>query len=577
MKKVFFLSLLTSCFWASEDLAPIESFAEVEKGAEFVSDKETPLYKEAKAKEGDNQEPILETLRAIVLLSSPNQLRSQVEVERSGVILEGVALLEKNPHFLRALEQDFINRPLTERSLGEIKSQITEFYQQKNQPFVVVSIPRQELTNGILQILVDEAKLGEIRSVGNRYVAASYLKEKIRARPGETILMNELLEDLGWLNQNPFRRTDAIFTPGKAPGTTDIELVTIDRWPYRFYMGADNTGTIPTERNRLFFGFNFGNTIWKDAQLSYQFTSAPNWNRLYAHTGMYRIPLPWRHTVVFYGGYTHVEPSLNGAGFKERGYNWQVDARYRIPLMETPKILQSISFGYDFKQVSNRIKFNGQSVFKADADINQLVAGYELGFKKGKNRASFVAELFVNPGSITTNNNTRSYRRFRAQARAEYGYLRIAHSFARKTSWGWQLGYDLTGQMSSQNLLPSEQFTLTGYNAVRGFEERIVNVDNGAIFNLQLETPHWSFTKYYGKGVVRDDFYLIAFCDVGVGGNHDNGGGGNFVSLGSIGPGARYQFGRYVSARFDYGIQLWHAGFDNLSDSRYNFGLIISY
>lgn len=40
------------------------------------------------------------------------------------------------------------------------------------------------------------------------------------------------------------------------------------------------------------------------------------------------------------------------------------------------------------------------------------------------------------------------------------------------------------GQLASTNLLPSEQMGLGGYNSVRGYLERQVNVDNGLIVNL---------------------------------------------------------------------------------------------
>ena len=144
---------------------------------------------------------------------------------------------------------------------------------------------------------------------------------------------------------------------------------------------------------------------------------------------------------------------------------------------------------------------------------------------------------------------------------------------------GWWLSYDLSGQISSTNLLPSEQFTLAGYNAVRGFEERILNVDNAALLNIEIETPHISPSKCVGKTKkVEDDLYFIAFFDCGIGSNHlRHPEESRTKSLGSIGPGIRYQYSRYVTGRLDYGYQLWHSGFENPSHSRYNFGLIVSY
>lgn len=523
-----------------------------------------------------SNEVIIQNLKGILLLNDWNEVESRPS-KFDGVAERNVALLNQNPNLVEELKS-FIGKPLTEKSLCSLKGKISKFYRTMNQPFVVISVPKQQFSHGVLQLVIEEARLGELRSKGNRFFSGTELMSYIRIKPGEPIVMKKIVEDVAWMNQNPFRRTDAIFVPGKKAGTADIDLVTTDRWPYRIYMGADNTGTIATERERLFFGFNFGKTIVRDSQVSYQFTFSPNWNRFYAHTASTRIPCPWRHVFVFWGGYSQVKPSLDVDNQGETAVSWQVDGRYRIPVMDTPSLMQEIIMGYDFKETNCRIKENRQTTFNATADINQFMLGYELGSKTRTQKVTFVAEAYGNPGGITTKNEKRDYEQFRFGAGPVYAYLKIFHSYAKKIPTGWWFSYDLTGQISSKNLLASEQFNLTGYNAVRGFEERVALVDNAAILNLAFETPHWSPAKTFGARKHIDDLYLIAFFDCGIGKNHQRAPGEkNFKTLGSAGPGIRYQFRRYVTARLDYGFQLWHSGFINPTHSRYNFGLIVSY
>jgi hemolysin activation/secretion protein len=203
--------------------------------------------------------------------------------------------------------------------------------------------------------------------------------------------------------------------------------------------------------------------------------------------------------------------------------------------------------------------------------------GYEFGFRRKDNRVSLTAEVYANPGGITYANKNRFYEKIRYNAKNQYVYLKMAHSLAVKSCLGW-FTYDMTGQLSTTNLLPSEQFTMTGYNAVRGFEERILNLDNAFILNVAYQTPHWSPAKAFGFCRASDEFYLLAFFDGGIGGNHSPAHGeASFKSLASVGPGVRYQIDRYFTARFDYGFQIGHQGFHNPSDSRYNFGMILSY
>ncbi len=426
------------------------------------------------------------------------------------------------------------------------------------------------------ECIATEAKLGNIYVKGNCYYTPCDIESYIRARPGCWIDCKELLADMAAMNRNPFRRTDAILCPSKKQGFADLELVTVDRFPYRFYMGADNTGTSHTDRDRLFFGLNLSKTIVEDSEISYQFTCSPNWNLFNAQTATFRCPFPARQTMIFYGGYAQTKPELP-KGDHEFSYSWQVDGRYRIPIITNTKVLQEFILGYDYKQVKSRIKKSGVEIFDNNAAINQFMAGYDVGYSDPWNRVTLVAEIYGEVGEMSHGDTREKFEAFRAGAGPWYVYGKLSHSFAHNFGHFW-FSYDLNGQLSSKNLLPSEQFCLSGYNAVRGFEERIVSVDNALLLNVTLQTPRFSIAKCAGwTRRSCDELYFLAFFDCGAGGSTNPLiGESRTKSLGSIGPGVRYQFDRYVTARFDYGFQLWHHGFDNPTHSRYNFGLIVS-
>ncbi len=525
-------------------------------------------------------------IESIIFVDSEDRVLKSVKDGSSGVVVKGVRLLEESGSFLKKLEAQYVDSPLTCGILSSLKQDILQFYEKEDQPFVVVSIPKQSWSHGVVQVVVEEARLGEIRSVGNRYFSGTEVAGYIRTKSGAPIVARKVVEDVAWMNQNPFRRTDAVWVPGKQRGVADLELVTVDRWPYRVYAGSDNSGTIATERNRVFGGFNFGKTLIEDSQIAYQFTCSPNWNRFYAHTVSARIPCPWRHVAVFYGGYSQVEPLLEDyhpIEYKELGTSWQIDARYRIPFIAYPRLMQEFIFGYDFKETQLRLKrrepeSRSWATTRRTADIHQFMLGYELGYSTENTQVSLNLELYGNPGGITTKNHSHDYRDFRNDAKAEYAYLKGSHSLAGRMPWNGWLSYDISGQVASTNLLSSEQLTMSGYSAVRGFEERIANVDSGVIVNIELETPRVSFSKWFKTKQREDEFYLLGFFDAGWGVEHQSSDRSSEAqSLGSVGAGARYQYSRFVTARFDYGFQLWHHGFENRSDSRYNFGVIVSY
>lgn len=502
--------------------------------------------------------------------------RKSPSIEGKGVVFDGVEFLEEHAYFAEDLALQFLGQESSELVEREVIQAISQLYQAQAQAYG--SITASYVAEKELHIQIEEITLGKVVVQGNRYFTPSEIASSIRVRPGQTIVQKHLLEDLAWINQNPFRRVDARLVPGEKKGSADIELQTQDRWPYRVYTGTDNTGTLSTQTERIFWGFNFSQSYIVDSQVSYQFSCSPNWNRFFAHTVSTRIPCPWRHTFVFWGGYAQDEPKVDEIGTHARGVEWQVDGRYRVPILDVPSLLQTLIVGYDFKQTHNHKKTYGVTTFEATADINQFLLGYELGFSREGKKATLVVEALGNPGGITTKNHTKDYEQFRFDAKASYIYLTVHHDFSVTSPKGWCLSYDLDGQVSSANLLTSEQLDMTGTAGVRGFAERILFLDNGLLAHLVLETPRLDVAKLCGSKTLHDSLYFHLFFDGGVGADHQKSSGERkFKGLASVGPGVRYTLSRYLSARFDYGVQLWHRGFFNPTSSRCHFAAMLSY
>src|SRR5260221_14533544 len=109
------------------------------------------------------------------------------------------------------------------------------------------------------------------------------------------------------MNRNHFRRTNVLFSPGMCENTSDIPLITKDRFAWRFYTGGDNTGNNFTGNARWFGGFNWGNVFGMDHTFTYQYTTSSDFHQFQAHTLNYLIPIPpWHHTVTLFGGVSFV-------------------------------------------------------------------------------------------------------------------------------------------------------------------------------------------------------------------------------------------------------------------------------
>jgi hemolysin activation/secretion protein len=245
-----------------------------------------------------------------------------------------------------------------------------------------VLVPQQDITNGVVQLLLLEGRLGSVSVAGNRWFSGRELSRYVRAQGGGTISARQLQSDIDWMNANPFHSSDVVYHPGKNLGETDIVLQTSDRFPVRFYGGYEDTGNASSGLDRYELGFNWGDAfgLGLGQQLNYQYTTSGDGTSLRSHAGSWIIPLPWRHTLTIFGSYADtrgiIPPYVNLIG---RSY--QVSARYGIPLPTLfygpVSLKEAFSFGPDYKYNDNSLEFGGAGAGTTLLDVDQLAFAYD--------------------------------------------------------------------------------------------------------------------------------------------------------------------------------------------------------
>ena len=104
-------------------------------------------------------------------------------------------------------------------------------------------------------------------------------------------------------------------------------------------------------------------------------------------------------------------------------------------------------------------------------------------------------------------------------------------------------------QLADRTLVPMEQFSIGGFNSVRGYRQDQLLTDNGFFISTEVRIP--IFQVFNRTGVIQ----LIPFIDYGIGWNT---GGINpeTNNLASTGVGLQWQQGDYLLLRLEYGIPL---------------------
>jgi hemolysin activation/secretion protein len=527
---------------------------------------------------GDSSQVLVSRLQGLVFLPNPEAVDKNA-IEAQGINFRNVTV-PAEPAF-RSLVAPFLGQTLTRGRLADLITDIIVYYRHHDRPVVDVIVPEQDITHGALQLVLLEGKVGRVTAKGNRWFSNSEITDGVYVHPGDSISATALRGDLDTLNQNPFRTTEVVYTPGEKLGETNLVLQTQDRFPLRVYAGYEDSGDRETGLDRYLAGFNYGDLFRLGQQVNYQYTTSGNGDSLRAHAGSYVVPLPWGHTLTFFGSYVDTKGTIPPyIGLKGRSY--QISGRYSVPLPSlraaTVDYKESVSAGFDYKYNDNSLEFGNVPAAGTLYDVEQFVLSYNGTETDPYGRTSLNEQLYISPGDWGGNNNDTAFDGAHTGATSDYVYNTLVLERLTKLPGDWSLVLRGTLQTSNANLAPSEQFGFGGYDTVRGYDEREVNTDDGYIFTTEVRTPTFSLGDLFHCAEFKDQLQLLAFWDYGSGSNHDPlPGEPSEIPLSSLGFGVRYTINTYVSLRYDYGFQLLRTGFDNDHGSRSDLGVVVSY
>lgn len=475
-------------------------------------------------------------------------------------LLEGINFKSFTPPNKEALTKDmsqFLGRRVSMDLIEQIQKNATLHLRKNSITLVDVTIvANQDISNGIIQVLVTEGKVSDIYVSGNKYFSDCQILKSFSLKKGDIVDEATIKEDMFWINQSPYRSVDIIYEQGNDPGTTNIELLVKDERPFKAYAGYDLNEYQIAGESRFTFGVNAGNLFWNDQQLNLQIMSATTFSDWSALSGSYIIPLPWRHEFKTYGSYVKSKPDKNYTTLEEEGYRlegkfWQVGNTYKVPLPIISSYYHNAQLTYDFKRTNNFLSISENLVQENYIDISQFIIRYEGNYKYSFGSLFFGTSVYLSPGKMTPNNFKENYSAQREGAKPSYVYATF--NVDSVINLGNYLFWTVSSyfQISSCELMPIEQLSVGGVNTVRGYPENEVIGDKGLYVRSELRSSDF---KLFHKDsllqvVLFFDFAAVSDVDQNVLSNDS-------ATLMSVGPGGRYSFKDNLSVKLDYGFQL---------------------
>lgn len=528
-------------------------------------------------KSNNRNKVVVKRLYGIIINGSSSQVPEYVTEREDSVSYYSCMQIineKKKQEFKGELQKQFIGKSLTLAKIQEIKDEVQKFYKNNGQSLVVVQVNEQDITDGVLVVTVIEARRGDLIISGNQHFDTEFYQDQIQVERDQIIENGKLMQDIEWINRNPYRKANCTLKPGKNHATTDIILNIREVKPLRVFFGVDNTGFKITDFTRFFVGVNAGG-FFDDHLLSLQYIASPDFHDFQGIMFQYTFGAYERDLLTISGGYSSINPKPKDLMLPvHHGESWLISPRYiftsLIPKL-WPNIAQDVEVGFDFKRTNNNFTVGELTYYKSLISIFQFAGCYNFNYEYPNLLIDAKAEAFFSPGKITSSMSKSAYGYLRSDADNCYLYLRFASTFDYYIDKGVDVRLKFRGQLSTATLLPIEQYGLGGVNSVRGYVDRAVNADNALLANAELIGPPMTFLwkkKPYFK--VKDIFRVHVFLDGGVGFQNSNlEYEKQSQSLVGVGLGFRYNIGSAVNLRFDTGYPCTSLQNDNYVSRAY--------
>jgi hemolysin activation/secretion protein len=355
--------------------------------------------------------------------------------------IRGDTLLSTN-----TLMSIFARRTGTNVALSDITQAASDLqmeYRNRGYPTVNVTIPPQQLTNGIVKIRVFQGRLSEILVAQNRYFSSNNVMRALPSLRTNIILNGALFQaELDRANANQDRQIYPQLEPGLEENTTALHLQVKDRLPFHAKVDFNNQSSPGTPDLRVNTSASYQNLWQLEHSFGVQYSFAPesyksgdSWNfydrPLVANYGaFYRLPLAAPESVA-----EAVAAQPDNFGYDEATRKFRLPAPSGRPELNFYASRSSIDTGVATLLNQNLYNTNGNSLNRRDVQqditINsalgtrltiplqtstQFQSGLSTGFDyKEYELTSYKTNLFTltsetldtisNPGHVITNIN----------------------------------------------------------------------------------------------------------------------------------------------------------------------------
>jgi hemolysin activation/secretion protein len=461
------------------------------------------------------------------------------------------------------------------RDVEAARAALEKVYQDAGYLTVLVDLPEQEVTGGVVRLSVIEGRIDRMSVRGSRYFSQGYIRDKVpELADGKVPNFNVVQTQLAEVNRSEDRRVQPLLRPGKTPGTVEAELKVTDQLPLNTSLEVNNRHAPYTTPLRAQATLRYDNLFQRDHSLSVTAITAPaepSQSKVLALS--YAVPLPAGDAWLGYAVVSDsvIEP-LGAATVQGKGFTLGLRRVYALTGLSNYS--HTLTLGADFKDLKERLSvkgvdetlstplrympfslgYNATAQHEGGAQTTATVTG-NIGFK------GLLRREVDCPGS----GRVDQFACKTNEADGGFAYARLDVRHLRPL-WGqWTAQLRVAGQVANEPLVGAEQFALGGGDTVRGYLEAEASGDDAWLGSLEVRSPNWASAVAGSEAKAwLNELGLFLFVDTGqVKTLNPSFGQVSSTRLGGAGVGVKLRALRTLSATVDVA-----SPFDNTAVTR---------
>lgn len=408
---------------------------------------------------------------------------------------------------LSIITLSYENREVTFEELQTLRQALTLYYINKGYVTSGVIIPDQAVTEGVVTFRVIEGSIKEINIEGNRYFHSSYISKRILREAGPPVNVYSLQKALLLLQQDPrIRKINSELGPGILQGENIIKVHIEENQPFKVILrlGNNQSPSIGEYRGEVLMSHQnltgYGDTL----DGNYGLTEG-----VQDYGISYSMPVNKYDTIVNLhyrkSGSIVIEDPFEGLDIESRSDTFGITVSH--PVYRTSGTALTLSLTAELRQ--NRTSLLGSDFSFSEGPVNGKSNVTVLRFSQewvDRSRVQVIAARSIFSLGIDAFGATTHADAADGRFLTWLGQFQWIRQLGEK---GLQIRFRTDIQLSNDDLLPLEKFSVGGMNSVRGFRENELVRDNGLASSTEIRIP--VFYNRSGESIV----HIVPFVDFG--------------------------------------------------------------